>query len=41
MGKGDQKTKRGKIQKGSFGVRRPRKKKQVETVTKSKGTKKK
>ncbi|MCG8320556.1 MAG: 30S ribosomal protein THX [Cytophagales bacterium] len=27
MGKGDKKTKRGKIVKGSFGVRRPRKKK--------------
>lgn len=27
MGKGDKKTKRGKIIKGSFGVRRPRKKK--------------
>ncbi len=27
MGKGDKKTKRGKINKGSFGVRRPRNKK--------------
>jgi 30S ribosomal protein S31 len=26
MGKGDKKTKRGKITRGSFGVRRPRKK---------------
>ena len=26
MGKGDKKTKRGKITKGSYGVRRPRKK---------------
>ena len=29
MGKGDKKTKRGKIQRGSFGVRRPRIKKKV------------
>lgn len=28
MGKGDKKTKKGKISKGSFGVRRPKKKKQ-------------
>lgn len=27
MGKGDKKTKKGKIKQGSFGVRRPRKKK--------------
>ena len=27
MGKGDKKTKRGKIVKGSYGVRRPKKKK--------------
>ncbi|MEM6845660.1 MAG: 30S ribosomal protein THX [Bacteroidota bacterium] len=27
MGKGDKKTKRGKISKGTFGVRRPKKKK--------------
>lgn len=31
MGKGDKKTKRGKIVKGSFGVRRPRKKKNQHT----------
>ncbi len=30
MGKGDKKTKRGKIIKGSFGVRRPRKVKRVD-----------
>ncbi|MFC5196308.1 MULTISPECIES: 30S ribosomal protein THX [Bizionia] len=29
MGKGDKKTKRGKINRGSYGVRRPRIKKQV------------
>ena len=29
MGKGDKKTKRGKITQGSYGVRRPRKKKTV------------
>ena len=34
MGKGDKKTKRGKIVKGSFGVRRPRKKKNQQGVQK-------
>ncbi len=29
MGKGDKKTKRGKIHRGTFGVRRPRIKKRV------------
>jgi len=29
MGKGDKKTKRGKIHRGTFGVRRPRIKKKV------------
>lgn len=29
MGKGDKKTRRGKINRGSYGVRRPRIKKQV------------
>lgn len=29
MGKGDKKTKRGKIHRGNFGVRRPRIKKKV------------
>jgi 30S ribosomal protein S31 len=31
MGKGDKKTKKGKIVKGTFGVSRPKKKKQTET----------
>ncbi len=29
MGKGDQKSKRGKIVRGTYGVRRPRKKKKI------------
>lgn len=33
MGKGDQKTRRGKIQVGSFGVVRPRKKASAKTNT--------
>ncbi len=33
MGKGDQKTRRGKIQVGSFGVVRPRKKASAKTTT--------
>jgi len=45
MGKGDRKTRRGKITKGTFGVRRPHKKKKVEAVRgkkkRSKGTPKK
>ncbi|MBW2409780.1 MAG: 30S ribosomal protein THX [Deltaproteobacteria bacterium] len=35
MGKGDKKTKRGKIWRGTYGVKRPRKKK-TKTVDKSK-----
>ncbi|MBT8324593.1 MAG: 30S ribosomal protein THX [Winogradskyella sp.] len=34
MGKGDKKTKRGKIHRGTFGVRRPRIKKKVSTEAK-------
>ena len=34
MGKGDKKTKRGKINRGSFGVRRPRIKKKVKAEDK-------
>ena len=34
MGKGDKKTKRGKIQRGSYGVRRPRIKKRIKTEDK-------
>ena len=34
MGKGDKKTKRGKINRGSYGVRRPRIKKRVKTEDK-------
>lgn len=33
MGKGDKKTKRGKIVNGSYGKKRPRKKKQKQGVT--------
>ncbi len=33
MGKGDKKTKRGKINRGTFGVRRPRIKKRVRPET--------
>ncbi|HHL53429.1 MAG TPA: 30S ribosomal protein THX [Flammeovirgaceae bacterium] len=33
MGKGDRKTRRGKITKGTFGVRRPHKPKKNATVT--------
>lgn len=40
MGKGDVKTKKGKISKGSFGVSRPHKKK-VAVVEKPKAKKKK
>jgi len=35
MGKGDRKTRRGKIIKGTYGVRRPRKKVKKVVVTKS------
>ncbi len=38
MGKGDKKTKRGKITMGSFGVRRPRKKTKPFVVVKKKAT---
>ncbi|MFY0714820.1 30S ribosomal protein THX [Seonamhaeicola sp. NFXS20] len=34
MGKGDKKTKRGKIYRGTFGVRRPRVKKKISAETK-------
>ncbi len=34
MGKGDKKTKRGKIHRGTFGARRPRIKKRVKPETK-------
>lgn len=34
MGKGDKKTKRGKIHRGTFGVRRPRVKKKTNVETK-------
>lgn len=34
MGKGDKKTKRGKIHKGSYGVRRPKIKKRPKTEDK-------
>ena len=40
MGKGDIKTKRGKIANGSYGVRRPRKITRVETPTPAKRKKK-
>jgi len=36
MGKGDKKTRRGKIQRGTFGVLRPRKKKTVIMTAKAK-----
>ncbi|MCK5337318.1 MAG: 30S ribosomal protein THX, partial [Bacteroidales bacterium] len=41
MGKGDKKTKRGKIIKGSYGVRRPKKKKNVIPEAPAKAKKKK
>jgi len=34
MGKGDKKTKRGKIHRGTFGVRRPKIKKRIKPETK-------
>jgi len=37
MGKGDRKTRRGKLFKGTYGVRRPRKKKKKGAVTTSPG----
>ena len=41
MGKGDKKTKRGKINRGTFGVRRPRIKKRPRTEDKINPNKKK
>lgn len=41
MGKGDKKSKRGKIWSGTYGVRRPRKAKPVAVSTKKKTAKKK
>ena len=41
MGKGDKKTRRGKINIGTFGVRRPRKVKKSPTTSKKKATTKK
>ena len=40
MGKGDKKTKRGKITKSSFGVRRPRKKKNTDDAQKGNNSEK-
>jgi len=40
MGKGDKKTKKGKITKGSFGVNRPKKKKNNKTSAKKKNSNK-
>lgn len=41
MGKGDQRSRRGKIQVGSFGVLRPRKKKAIANKAAAKATAKK
>lgn len=41
MGKGDKKTKRGKIVKGTYGVTRPKKQKNAEAETKNVPDKKK
>jgi len=41
MGKGDKKSKRGKIANKSYGARRPRKAKPVVTTSKKKAVKKK
>ncbi len=41
MGKGDKKTKRGKIANKSYGARRPKKVKKVQVAAKKKSTKKK
>ena len=38
MGKGDKKTRRGKITMGTFGVRRPRKKTKLFVIVKKKAT---
>jgi len=40
MGKGDKRTKRGKIFKGSFGKSRPKKKKEKKVIASSKTSKK-
>ena len=40
MGKGDKKTKRGKIVKGSYGVIRPKRKKKTEVPKKEKKSEK-
>ena len=41
MGKGDAKTRRGKLFRGSYGVRRPRKKASVQLTPQKKNSKKK
>ncbi len=41
MGKGDKKSKRGKIVKGTYGANRPRKSKNVDAAPKNASTKKK
>ncbi len=41
MGKGDKKSRRGKITSGTYGVRRPHKKKATNPPTKAKKSKKK
>ncbi len=41
MGKGDRKSKRGKINRGTFGARRPRIKKRIKTEDKINPNKKK
>ncbi len=41
MGKGDKKSRRGKISNGSYGARRPRKSKKVATISKKSKVKKK
>ena len=41
MGKGDKKSKRGKIVKGTYGANRPRKKKNVESAPKNMKSEKK
>ena len=41
MGKGDKKTRRGKIVKGTYGAMRPRKSKNIDAAPKNASTKKK
>lgn len=41
MGKGDKKSKRGKIVKGTYGANRPRKNKNIDAAPKNKTAKKK